>query len=120
MAVRWSESQSSLLAYSVEDRLTRPDSPSDESSNEKTDERGATPPGPVLSNDLLKSSVDDDYSHLEPLASNGILDSTPSRRADTLGKESTDDISLAEEKPIFCDCPPDPELPLTFNLHSIM
>ena len=110
---------------SVEQRLEgRQDSLSEESSNEKSDERGATPPGPVLSSDALKSSLDPDYSHLEPLSSNGLIDSTPSRKhyhGDTLqGKEPSDDMSLADEKAVFCDCPPDPELPQGFNLQRIM
>lgn len=123
--VRWSESLPSLFTMSVEQRLDHQDSDSEESSNEKTDERGATPPGPVLSNDALKSSLDPDYSHLEPLSSNGLIDSTPSRKpyhGDALlqGKEPSDDVSLAEEKTVFCDCPPDPELPLGFNLQHIV
>ena len=97
--------------------MARGDSPSNESSYEKSDERGVTPPGLVLSNDR---SLDPDYCHLDPLPSNGVLDSTLSHKADTLGKESTDDLSLAEEKPVFCDCPPDPELPLTFDLQHIL
>ena len=124
-AVRWSESLPSLFTMSVEQRLDRQDSVSEESSNEKTDERGATPPGPVLSSDALKSSLDPDYSHLEPLSSNGLIDSTPSRKpyhGDTLlqGKEPSDDVSLSEERTVFCDCPPDPELPQGFNLQHIM
>ena len=124
--VRWSESLPSLFTMSVEPRLDRRDSLSDESSNEKTDERGATPPGPALSNDVLKSSLDPDYSHLEPLSSNGLIDSTPSRKpyhGDGLspqGKEPSDDVSLVEEKAVFCDCPPDPELPQGFNLQHIV
>ena len=116
--MRWSESLPSLFAIPDEER---PDSPSLESSNERSDERGATPPGPILSNDMLKcGSLDPDLSHLDRLPSNGMLDSTPSRKADTLGKESTDDVSLADERPVFCDCPPDPELPVTFNLEAIL
>ena len=109
---------------SVEQRLDHQDSASEESSNERTDERGTTPPGPVLSNDALKSaSLDPDYSHLEPLSSNGLIDSTPSHKhyhGDMLGKEPSDDVSLAEERTVFCDCPPDPELPQGFNLQHIM
>ena len=118
LAVRWSESLPSLFAIPDDER---PDSPSLESSNERSDERGATPPGPVLSNDMLKGgSVDRDLSHLDHVPSNGMLDSTPSRKADTLGKESTDNVSISEERPVFCDCPPDPELPVTFNLEDIL
>ena len=122
-AVRWSESIPSLFTMSVEQRLEdHQDSVSMESPNEKSDERGVTPPGPVLSSDALKSSLDPDYSHLEPLSSNDLIDSTPSHKhyqGDTLGKEPSDDVSLAEENAVFCDCPPDPELPHRFNLHHI-
>lgn len=111
---------------SVEGRLAHEDTVSEESSNEKSDERGASPPAPVLSHDIVKNSSDD-YSHLSPMPSNGILDTTPPHKADqsyhqsdTMATEPSDDISLAEEKVVFCDCPPDPELPQGFNLHNIM
>lgn len=124
-AVRWSESLPSLFTMSVEQRLgDNQDSISGESSNEMTDERVATPSGgPVLSNDALRSSLDPDYSHLEPTSSNGLLDSTPSRKrsqCDMLRKESSEDVSPFEEKAVFCDCPPDPELPRGFNLKFIV
>ena len=90
-------------------------------------ERETTPPGQLLSYDMLKNSSPAEGMMATP--PNGHVEMLLSHKSDTLKAFSRDDslvtdladhmTILGSEKLLFCDCPPDPEIPPEINLKSL-
>ena len=89
-------------------------------------DRAATPTGHMLSYDMLKNTSPEGM-----LATpNGHMDTLLTHKSDTLRAFSHDDSLVSDlndhlvlsekEKLLFCDCPPDPEIPPEINLKSIL
>ena len=110
---RWSDSIPSLYTISAEPGDL------DESISTPTSsiERGATPP--FTAPDLIKNG----HTHLE--LSNGGLQTNKSdtlrafAQNDSLVTDLTDNDIGGDVHAPFCDCPPDPELPLEINLKNL-
>lgn len=91
---------------------------------------GATPPGHILSYEMLKNPSPDGLGPAMLGATpNGHMDTMLSHKSDTLRAFSRDDSLVTDlndhlflsdgEKLLFCDCPPDPEIPPELNLKNI-
>ena len=98
---------------------TTPDTDSSLSTADHTStEREATPPGHMLSYDMLKNPPEGGVV----AAPNGRVDTLLTYKSDTLKAFSHNDSLVTDlcdhiilsdrEKLLFCDCPPDPEIPL--------
>ena len=122
---RWSESVPSLFTMSTEPEMADTDSSSSTIDHTPND-RGTTPPGHMLSYDMLKNPSPDGA-----LATpNGHMETLLTHKSDTLRAFSHDDSLMSDlndhlvlgekEKLLFCDCPPDPEIPPEVNLKSIL
>ncbi len=117
---------------SLEQEITTVDTDSSISTTDHTStDREATPPGPALSCDhILNRSPDVGVVGILTTPPNGHVDTRLSHKSDTLRVMSQDDLLTSElhdsvgiidkSKLLqFCDCPPDPELPLGINLAAI-
>ena len=122
---------------SVEQEMDDTDSSSSTIDNTpSTTDRADTPPGHLLSYDMLKNPSPDGAPNLlggaTPTFSatpNGHMETMLSHKSDTLRAFSRDDSLVTDlndhifltdgEKLLFCDCPPDPEIPPEVNLKSI-
>ncbi len=113
---------------STEQELGDTDSSSSTIDHTPTD-RGTTPPGHLLSYDMLKNPSPDGAGPILGATPNGHMDTMLSHKSDTLRAFSRDDSLVTDlndhiflsdgEKLLFCDCPPDPEIPPEVNLKSI-
>ena len=92
-------------------------------------ERELTSPGLLLSHDLLNSETTP-IEHT-PTHPNGRIDSLRGHthkldtlravsHGDSLESDLTDNVVFqGDERVLFCDCPPDPEIPPTLNLKHL-
>lgn len=129
--MRWSESVPSLFTMSMEHEVITADTDSSISTADHTPtDREPTPPGPVLSYDiLLNRSPDIGLMGAVAIPPNGHVDARLSHKSDTLRVLSHDDllttdlndhVTMSDKgKLLFCDCPPDPEIPPGVDLKAI-
>ena len=130
--LRWSDSVPSLFTMSTDQDTADTDSSGSTLDHTPTD-RGATPPGHMLSYDMLKNPSPDGMLAAATATANtpnGHMETLLTHKSDTLRAFSHDDSLVADltdhfvlsekEKMLFCDCPPDPEIPPELNLNSIV
>ena len=104
-------------------------------------DRMATPPGHMLSYDMLKNPSPEGLLGATPplgmpagpeevsTTPNGHMETLLTHKSDTLRAFAHDDSLVTDladhlilsdsERLLFCDCPPDPELPPELNLKSL-
>lgn len=125
--LRWSDSVPSLFTMSMEPETADTDSSSSTIDHTPMD-RVTTPPGHMLSIDMLKG---EGMLGLSPEAVPALnIDTLLSRKSDTLRAFTSDDALVSDlhdhlilsdgEQFLFCDCPPDPELTPEINLKAIV
>jgi len=119
----------SLFTMSTEQEMADTDSSSSTIDHIPND-RGTTPPGHMLSYDMLMRKPSSPEGMLAAATPNGHMETLLTHKSDTLRAFSHDDSLVSDlndhlvlsekEKLLFCNCPPDPEIPPEVNLKSIV